>query len=123
VQNILKIQELINSYLGISTIEKRLLGEVFTSFKLVSEMLDTLPKEVWSNPKLKWGDFANGIGNFPAVAIQRLMEGLKEWEPDDEKRYKHIIENMIYVCDISPKNMFIYLMIFDPDNKYKMNFI
>jgi len=118
----LKIQELINSYLGISEIEKKKYGEVFTPFSLINEMLDTLPKEVWSNPNLKWGDFANGIGNFPAVVIQRLMEGLKEWEPDDEKRYKHIIENQIYTCEIQSKNIFIFLMLFNPDNKYKMNF-
>lgn len=114
--------ELMDSYLKPSTTEKKYFGEVFTPFKLIEEMLDTLPVEVWSNPDLKWLDPCNGVGNFPAVVVMRLMEGLKEWEPDEEKRYKHIIENMIYVCDISPKNMFIYLMIFDPDEKYNMNF-
>lgn len=117
-----EIFNLIDKYLGVSEVEKKQLGEVFTPFALINEMLDTLPKEVWSNPNLKYLDPANGIGNFGAVVVERLMEGLKEWEQDEEKRYKHILENMLYVCDISPKNMFIYLNIFDPDNKYKMNY-
>ena len=125
IQNVRKKEDifnLIDKYLGVSEVEKKQLGEVFTPFALINEMLDTLPVEVWSNPNLKWLDPANGVGNFPAVVVERLMEGLKSWESDEEKRYKHILENMVYVCDISPKNMFIYLNIFDPDNKYKMNY-
>jgi hypothetical protein len=85
-------------------------------------MLDKLPKEVWRNPNLKWLDPANGIGNFPVIIVRNLMEGLKEWEPDSELRLKHILENMLYVCELQSKNMFIYLQLFDSENKYKMNF-
>lgn len=121
VINIEKVIDLINSYIGVSNVEKKLLGEVFTPFGLIEEMLDTLPVEVWSNPDLKWLDPANGIGNFPIVVVKRLMKGLESWQPDEELRYKHILENMIHVCDIQSKNMFIYLMLFDPNNEYKMN--
>ena len=100
---------------------KKKYGEVFTPFPLINDMLNALPVEVWTNPNLKWLDPAVGIGNFPAVVIKRLMEGLKTFEPDAEKRYKYIIENMIYVCDIQPKNLFIYYQLLDRDNKYKMN--
>ena len=113
--------KLIGTYIGISESEKKLLGEVFTPFELINEMLDTLPAEVWSNPYLKWLDPANGIGNFPIIIVKRLMEGLKEVEPDMDKRYKHIMNNMIYVCDINPKNMFIYNNLFDPNHSVKMN--
>lgn len=123
MRNIEEIYELITSYLGVSQVEKKKNGEVFTPFELINEILDTLPSEVWSNPELKWLDPANGIGNFPAVVISRLMKGLEYWENDTKKRYKHILENMIYICDISPKNMFLYLNIFDPNNEYKMNFL
>ena len=116
-----KVINLIDSYIGISVSEKKLLGEVFTPFKLIEEILDHLPKEVWSNPYLKWLDPANGIGNFPIVIVKRLLEGLKDFEPDYDKRYKHIMENMIYVCDINPKNMWIFNNLFDPDNKLKLN--
>ena len=62
-------------------------------------MLDKLPKDVWTNPNLKWLDPANGIGNFPIVVYYKLMEGLKGIEKykDDEKRSKHIIENIFMV--------------------------
>jgi site-specific DNA-methyltransferase (adenine-specific) len=120
--------ELINSYLGIDKAAKDLHGEVFTPFKLINEMLDTLPNHVWGNPHLKWLDPANGIGNFPAVILERLMENLKDYNDgkldlrDERTRYKHIIEEMIYVCDISPKNMFLYLNIFDPNNEFDMKY-
>lgn len=117
-----EILELISDYIGVSDIEKDKFGEVFTPSSLIEDMLDTLPQEVWSNPDLKWLDPANGIGNFPAIVIKRLMGGLKDFQSDPELRYKHILENMIYVCDIQSKNMFIYLLLFNPDNKYKMNF-
>jgi site-specific DNA-methyltransferase (adenine-specific) len=116
-----QIFELIDSYLGIDEVSKKQKGEVFTPFSLINEMLDTLPKEVWSNPNLKFGDFANGVGNFPAVILSRLMDGLKSWETNSLKRYKHIMENMIYTCDIENKNTWLYMNIFDPENKLKLN--
>jgi hypothetical protein len=125
--------ELINSYLKISTTEKKLMGEVFTPFALIEELLDTLPKEFWENKDQKILDPCNGIGNFPAILIHRFMDGFKHpdgWETkglgdiilNEEERYKWIVENMLYICELQPKNMFIYLRIYDPDNKYKMNF-
>lgn len=109
-------------YLNPSENDKKKYGEVFTPFELVNEMLDKLPVEVWSNPKLKWLEPANGVGNFAIVIIKRLMIGLEGWEPDEEKRYKHIIENMIYVCELQSKNMFVWLFTIDRENKYDVNF-
>ena len=116
------LMELVDSYLKPSNTEKKMLGEVFTSLELVEEMLDKLPVEVWSNPELKFLDPANGIGNFPVILVKKLMEGLKDWQPDSELRLKHILENQIYVCELQSKNMFIYLQLFDSENKYKLNF-
>jgi hypothetical protein len=73
LNNIRKIIELINSYLGVSDIEKKKLGEVFTPFSLINDMLNTLPEDVWSNPNLKWLDPANGIGNFPSILMVLLL--------------------------------------------------
>lgn len=124
VDRMSKIDKIINNirtYIGVGDVEKKSFGEVFTSLELVNEMLDTLPKEVWSNPNLKWLDPANGVGNFPIIIIQKLMIGLKEWEPNEEKRYKHIIENMIYVSELQIKNMFLWMMFVDPKNEFKIN--
>ena len=112
---------MLREYVKIADVEKKKYGEVMTPLDLVKEMLNTLPKEVWSNPNLKWLDPANGTGPYPIMVIYKLMNGLKDWEPDDEKRYKHIVENMIYVAELQPKNMFLYMCAVDPFDKYKLN--
>ena len=101
--------------------ERKLYGEVMTPISLADEMLDQLPEEVWTNPDLKWLDPANGCGIFPAVIVQRLMKGLAGKIPDEEERYKHIVEKMLHVCELQPKNMFLFLCAFDPKDKYAMN--
>ena len=112
---------MLREYVKVGEVEKKKYGEVMTPLELVKEMLATLPKEVWSNPNLKWLDPANGTGPYPLIVIWRLMQGLKEWEPDAEKRYKHIVENMIYVCELQPKNMFLYMCLVDPYDEYQLN--
>ena len=121
MEHIKDIILMLREYVKVGEVEKKKFGEVMTPLELVKEMLNTLPKEVWSNPYLKWLDPANGTGPYPSMVIYRLMEGLKEWEPDDEKRYKHIVENMIYVCELQPKNMFLYMCAIDPFDTYKLN--
>ena len=108
-------------YIEVGQQEVKKYGEVFTPLSLVKEMVATLPEEVWSNPNLKWLDPANGMGNFPLIVIYKLMKGLKYWEPNPEKRYKHIIENMIYVCELQPRNAFMYLSLVDPNDEYDVN--
>lgn len=112
---------MLREYVKVGEVEKKKFGEVMTPLELVKEMLATLPKEVWSNPNLKWLDPANGTGPYPIMVIYKLMKGLESWEPDVEKRYKHIVENMIYVCELQPKNMFLYMCAVDPFDTYKLN--
>ena len=116
-----RFTERIRKYIPIGEIEKKSFGEVFTPFELINKILDTLPVDVWNNPNLKWGDFCNGVGNFMVIIIKRLMKGLETWEPDENKRYKHIIENMIYVAEFQIKNMFVWMVSVDPKNEYKLN--
>ena len=121
MEHIKDIILMLREYVKVGEVEKKKFGEVMTPLELVKEMLATLPEEVWSNPNLKWLDPANGTGPYPIMVIYKLMNGLKDWEPDDEKRYKHIVENMIYVCELQPKNMFLYLCAVDPFDTYKLN--
>ena len=95
-------------------------GEVFTPLELVNEMLDKLPKEVWNNPNLKWLDPACGIGNFPVMVYLKLMEGLKYKYPNEEKRRKWILEEMLYMVEIDKLNVFLLKKVFCA-NKYKLN--
>jgi len=116
-----KLLEFINENLKPKQIEKKKFGEVFTPMKLVNEMLDQLPKEVWTNKKLKWLDPANGMGNFPIAIYQRLMKGLENEIKNKKERKKYILENMLYMCELNKKNCFICKQIFDLKNEYKMN--
>lgn len=116
------IYNLIENYRKTSEIERKIYGEVFTPFDLIEEMVNTIPSEFWTNPNLKILDPANGIGNFPLIVIIKLMDGLKEEFPDEEDRYKHILKNIIHIVEYQPKNMFIYLQIFDPEDKYNLNY-
>jgi len=107
-----EIQKKIEQYLPVRQIEKDKFGEVFTPTNLIEEMLDKLPAKVWSNPDLKWLDPANGIGNFPMVAYQKLMKGLEKWESNPKKLSEHIIEKMIYMVELNPTNVKISRKIF-----------
>jgi hypothetical protein len=104
-----------------TNVEVKKYGEIMTPIELVEEMLDTLPHTVWMNPNLKWLDPCNGVGTFISVVVQRLMKALEWTIPNEEERYKHIMENMIYVCELQPKNVFLYMYAFDPEDKYALN--
>jgi len=116
-----ELLELINECLKPKQVEKQKYGEVFTPMNIVNEMLDKLPQEVWTNKKLKWFDPAVGMGNFPIAVYLRLMKSLKEKMPNDDKRKKHIIENMLYMSELNKKNCYVIKQIFNIDNKYKLN--
>ena len=120
-EHIKDVIKMLREYVKVGEVEKKKYGEVMTPLELVKEMLNTLPEDVWSNPNLKWLDPANGTGPYPLMVIYKLMNGLKEWEPNEEKRYKHIVENMIYVCELQPKNMFLYMCAVDPWDMYHLN--
>ena len=111
----------LRNYVRVADTEVKSFGEVMTPIPLVEDMLDTLPSEVWSNKDLKWFDPCAGVGTFPSIVVQRLMKGLKKVIPNKNKRYRHIIENMIYVCELQAKNMFIFHCIFDRPNIFEMN--
>jgi len=113
--------QFIQNHLKPKEVEKNKYGEVFTPMSLVEEMLDKLPEEVWSNSELKWFDPANGMGNFPIAVYYRLMKGLSSKMKNEEKRKKHIIENMLYMSELNKKNCFMTKQIFDPEDKYQLN--
>lgn len=121
MNHIKDVVSMLREYVKVSKTEVKEFGEVMTPITLVEEMLDTLPYEVWNNPNLKWLDPCNGVGTFFSVVIERLMKGLESFEPNEKLRYKHIVENMIYACELQAKNLFLYLYAFDPKDEYAMN--
>ena len=112
---------MLREYAKVSREEQRKFSEITTPLNVVKDMLDILPEEVWQNPYLKWFDCSNGIGPFPLLILNKLMMGLQNWEPDEEKRYKHILEKMLYVCELQNRNNFLFLSAVDPYNEYKIN--
>jgi hypothetical protein len=117
----IKLLEFIDSCLKPKETEKKRFGEVFTPMKLVNEMLDKLPKKVWSDKTLKWLDPANGMGNYPIAVYLRLMKGLAEEIPSKSKRKRHILEKMLYMCELNSKNVHMCRQILDAGNQYKLN--
>jgi len=123
-----KLLEFINGELKPKEKEKKENGEVFTPLTLVNEMLDKLDeayikehgRSIFTEPSFKWLDPAVGIGNFPIIVYLRLMKGLVTQIPNDEYRRKHILENMLYMVEISDKSIYILGKIFCGDI-YKLN--
>jgi hypothetical protein len=116
-----EVIQILREYVKVADTEVKEHGEVMTPLTLVNEMLDKLPSEVWGNKDLKWLDPCNGVGTFPSVVVERLMVGLKDVIVDDCERYRHIIEKMIYVCEIQPKNMELFLCAFDREDDHELN--
>lgn len=116
--SIQNMYEYIESHLPPKELESKLYGEVFTPLKLVEDMLNAVQKygdkNIWKNPNLKILDPAVGIGNFPIVAYNKLMEGLKDVRgfEDEETRRKHILENMLYMVELNNTNVKLLKKIF-----------
>ncbi|MFN9110651.1 MAG: restriction endonuclease, partial [Bacteroidota bacterium] len=70
--------------------------EVFTPPELVNDMLDLLPKELWSNPDAKFLDPVSKSGVFLREIAKRLMVGLKSIIPDKQERINHIFGKQLY---------------------------
>lgn len=80
-------------------------GEVFTPEEIVNQMLDMVKVEDWSNPEITMLEPSCGDGNFVVKMIERFMNGLVDIIPDDEERFKHIVENQVFAIDIMPDNI------------------
>ena len=59
--------------------------EVFTPPKLVSDILDNLPEEIWKNKDVKFLDPFSKSGVFLREITKRLIKGLS-------KKYQNLIE-------------------------------
>lgn len=126
--NILDNREELVAFIGLhlkpKEIEKKQNGEVFTPPELIKQKFDKLTEvdsTVWTDPSKKFLDPANGIGNYPALAFHRLMDGLSISIPNEYERKKHILENMLYMCELNRKNVEVSKKLFDPENEFNLN--
>ena len=70
--------------------------EVFTSPDLVNQMLDMLPKELWSNKDATFLDPFTKSGVFLREIAKRLLVGLEAEIPDLQQRIDHIFHNQVF---------------------------
>ena len=117
VNNSKELSILIDKYFVPQELEKKNNAEVSTPYKLRQEMLDKLPEDFWKQ-KRKVLEPCSGKGGFCVDIVGRFMEGLKEEIPNEKERYKTIIKECLYWCDINPTNIFVCKLLLDPYNEY-----
>ena len=81
------------------------LGEVFTPFELIEEMLDKLDPSVWSDKTKTFFDPCAGKGNFPICVVKRLFDGLADVIPDAEERLRHIVEKQLFMSEMQRESV------------------
>lgn len=75
--------------------------EVFTPPHIANQMLDTLPQELFSNPKTKFLDPFSKSGVFLREIAKRLLKGLESQIPDLQERIDHIMHHQLYGIGIT----------------------
>lgn len=70
--------------------------EVFTPPNIVNQMLDLLPAEIWRDKNATFLDPATKSGVFLREIAKRLMDGLKDEIPNQQKRIDHIFTKQIF---------------------------
>ena len=116
-----EFSKLIDKYFEATEIEKKSNSEITTIFALRQESLSKIPILFWESPK-KIIEPCCGKGGYIIDIIELFMKGLVNYISDPEKRYKYIVEECIYFCDINKTNIFITKLLVDPYNKYKLNY-
>jgi hypothetical protein len=99
-------------------------GEVNTPFSFIELMLSIIPEKFYKNPDLRWLDPGCGTGNFSIILYYKLLDGLRDVIKNSRERKRHIIEKMIYMVEIQPKNITVLKSIFGNNaNIYYKNFL
>ncbi len=70
--------------------------EVFTPPNIANQMLDLLPPEIWRDKNATFLDPATKSGVFLREIAKRLMEGLKDEIPNQQKRINHIFTKQLF---------------------------
>lgn len=70
--------------------------EVFTPPKLVNEVLDTLPPEIWHDSKITFLDPVCKSGVWLREVTKRLINGLADEIPDLQERIDHILHKQVF---------------------------
>lgn len=99
----------------------KMYGEVFTPTALIAQMCDALPSETWSDPTKTFFDPCAGKGNMQTILVSRLMTGLKDVIPDEQERYRHIMEEQIFMAELQLESALDIERVFNPDRSLSLN--
>ena len=116
-----QLSKMIDTYLITQQDERDRNAEVSTPYKLRKDMLDALPQELFKSVNTVF-EPCSGKGGFLIDIVSRFMDGLSDKYPDEQERYKTIVEKCIYFADINPMNIFINKLLLDSNNVYKLNY-
>jgi hypothetical protein len=125
-RKIKKIIILIREYVKTADVRRKTHGEILTPFdelaKPMVNLMDKYDEDFWKNHTNKVLDSSAGYGTFLILCLFKFMEGLKEWEPNEDLRLKHIIENQLYYGELQSRSVFSWLLAIDPYDDYSPNF-
>lgn len=97
-------------------------AEVHTPFSLAEEMLSKVPDSEWENSSNTWLDPCSGIGApFPIVVVEKLMKGLKNEFPNSEERFRHIMENQVFMIELQLENAVMIEKLLNPTGELTLN--
>lgn len=96
-------------------------AEIHTPFTLIEDMVDQIPEEEFYDSSTTILDPCSGIGNFPTYIAQKLMETLKDEIEDPEERYRHIMEEMIYMIELQLENGIRIEKLLNPTGELNLN--
>ena len=81
--------------------------EVFTPPNVVNAMLDLLPNDLWSDPKITFLDPCCKSGVFLREIAKRLIKGLEPVIPDLQQRLDHIFHQQLFGIAITELTAFL----------------
>lgn len=70
--------------------------EVFTPPQIANQVLDLLPKEIWSDKQARFLDPVCKSGVFLREIAKRLMTGLAKQIPNEQTRANHIFQSQLF---------------------------
>lgn len=76
---------------------------IYTPEFIAKEMLDMLPKDIWSDPSITFLNIPCKDGVFLEKIYWRLEEGLRRVIPDIFERNHHIMKNQIFALSPAPQ--------------------
>jgi len=114
------LSQLIDKYLIPQELEKKENAEISTPFSLRHDMLQKIPDIFWTSVH-KVLEPCVGKGGFLIDILDAFMKGLESSIPNEDERYRTIVEECLYFSDINMTNIFISKLLIDPFNQFCLN--